>query len=410
MPPLGSERLGAAMTPDSLGPRCDECEEASAAAWTCRECSCNLCDDCHGHHKRSKRTCQHTTGPIAQPGAGWSPEDVAPAAAPDAPPDAPPALIALGPYGTKLHLEMGEASLTPDGKKMRKAMLWRVRLTRARAPWLPPESPQPKSKSTFSKTMGSFKKAGSFKLLGGKKEEPALEVAGWLGIDMKNRADGHIVITGVNPKSPAAGAICILPGDLLVAVGQTTVRNLTPEGLAELARGPAGSEVELILGVQTIPGESFVSAHRLATGETVQVERVQRHAEGKEDKAKCKAVEISVENRPAQLTEVDMACMGTQSFDLLSLTKTINPSGSPQKIFTTPTATPEGSPTKQFACLSPQVVSSQQRASPASASSTPRSDTESTTSLGDRNLTPVQVRSLREARDFIERNSPIAMA
>jgi hypothetical protein len=53
------------MTPDSLGPRCDECEEASAAAWTCRECSCNLCDDCHGRHERSRRTCHHTTGSIA---------------------------------------------------------------------------------------------------------------------------------------------------------------------------------------------------------------------------------------------------------------------------------------------------------------------------------------------------------
>ena len=143
------------------------------------------------------------------------------------------------------------------------------------------------------------------------------------------------------------------------------------------------------------------------------VERVHRHEEGKEiarPEKESKAVEISLGNRPAQLTEVDLANMGTQSLDLLSLTKTINPCATPSKNFTTPTATPESSPTKQLARLSPTVVTTQHVAGSASTDSTPRSDTESTTSFGDRNLTPVQVKTLREARDFVERNSPIAMA
>ena len=65
------------------------------------------------------------------------------------------------------------------------------------------------------------------------------------------------------------------------------------------------------------------------------VERVHRHEEGKEiarSEKESKAVEISLGNRPAQLTEVDLANMGTQSLDLLSLTKTINPCASPSKI------------------------------------------------------------------------------
>ena len=395
--------------------RCDECEDALEAAWTCRECNIGLCGECHAHHKRSKRTSHHTTAPVAVPSAGVGAEGAATplAAEPASPqPGAPPALVALGPYGNKLHIEIGEASETPDGQKERRAMLWRVRLTRARAPWLPPESPQPKPKSTFSKAMGSVKKAA----LGKKeksKQETASEEPGWLGLDMKNRADGHIIITGINPHGAVAGGICVLPGDMLIAVGETKVRNIAPENLAQLSRGPAGSTIDLVLGLQTIPGDSFVAAHRLATGERVPVQRVHRHAEGKEaekPQKECKAVEISLGNRPAQLTEVDLASMGTQSINLLNLTKTINPAASPPKNFTTPTATPNASPTKQFAQLSPSVVATQHAAGSVSANSTPRSDTESTASYGDRNLTPVQVKSLRDAREFVERNSPIAMA
>ena len=294
--------------------RCEECEDSPEATWTCVECECHLCDECHTHHKRSKRTSTHITRPLeATPLAAAVvkapvPRDASPGpilsageasihsrASTDVQKSPVPgsgvdegrlitdsrasalshteseACSAISPCGQVMHIEAvgcqpletspnSSTSSTNNNAERTGMMLWKINLTRARAPWLQPETP--KKKSNFAKLLSPNKSSES-------------KAPGWLGVDMRNRADGHIIITALNPQGPAANhAAAIKVGDVLVSVGGTPVRHMTPEQLGEVSRGYAGTAVELMLGMQVILGRAFVASHRLATGEIVPVERV----------------------------------------------------------------------------------------------------------------------------------------
>lgn len=400
--------------------RCDECTEAAKAVWACDTCSCHFCDDCHAHHKRSKKSSQHSTRPLSTTPAERStslPSAPSPEVNPGAKAAMPSqALYALGPGGDQMALDMSAAADgskdDSPGKMKTKAFLWVVQLMRAPRPGEQPlKAETPKKSSMLAKVMGSGKKGQA--LAAATEEQP-----GWLGVDMKNRTDGHIVITGINPQGPAADKMCILPGDILISVGGTQVRNMSPQDLANLTRGAAGTMIEIVLGLQFVPGESYIGYHYLAQGEKVLVDRVQRSAEGlppkkheKKDDGECKAVEISMGNK-AQVSDFDLSAMSKCFIVDLNT----NAGSNVKPPLKTPPA-PSGSPTK-FSSLSPTMVKynggGQVRCdAPSDNSLSGDSDTDtprSMQSLSDRNLTPIQVKHLKDAQDYVNRNSPIAMA
>ena len=199
---------------------CDECEDAADAVWWCRDCACHLCPDCHAHHQRSKRTSTHAATKIAAPrddGRSASAQDAAASSVARAPTttsdtgEKVPALQALGPRdGMIIDLEPAPApgevqgvqtdSEAAQGHLTTKAYTWTIRIQRARAPWLPVEE-GPKPRTNFAKITGIGKKQDAR----GTVEEP-----GWLGVDMRNRSDGHIIVTGLHAQGPAAGHVSIM--------------------------------------------------------------------------------------------------------------------------------------------------------------------------------------------------------
>ena len=179
-------------------------------------------------------------------------------------------LNALGPHGENLPIPNVPIEQARGG---RACILWRLKLKFAPCPWSPATS------SNGSKSTDKSPKLGFSSLLGFAKKGDAKGLApvepGWLGLEMNFMANGQIIITSIHPESPAAGMTLIMPGDLLISVGEKMARHMNPEHLAKLTRGNVGDSIEVTLGLQFVPGKTFIPTQILATGEIVSVARVQ---------------------------------------------------------------------------------------------------------------------------------------
>ncbi|MGA0603215.1 S1C family serine protease [Caulobacter sp. KR2-114] len=74
---------------------------------------------------------------------------------------------------------------------------------------------------------------------------PAHPPRPWLGVMAQDDGD-HVIVVGVNPRSPAARAE-LRPGDLILAVGEEAVADLPDFYTALWAQGPAGVTIPLTL-------------------------------------------------------------------------------------------------------------------------------------------------------------------
>ena len=148
-------------------------------------------------------------------------------------------------------------------------------------------------------------------------------------------------------------------GDILLAINGVTVRHFTPDQLAEVAKGPAHSTVSLTLGLQNVPGCSFIGSHCLATGVVVPVERVQRAAKlahGEQELALRDALEQGAggtqggagSDKPCKPVEISLGGGGgSAKFDLSSLTLLdldLNQAAAPLRVAVPLDYTPAASP------------------------------------------------------------------
>jgi len=416
--------------------QCEECEEGPEASWKCADCNSHFCDDCHAHHRRSKKTSSHTTvpfvsSPMAVPPAPVCSPDCSPAKAEgmlgkrvqglvgidgvqvgcdaqgetscDNAPHVPaldslqPALHAFGPDGMRCSVaEARSAPLPQPGGACEVSMLvWKVRVTRGFAPVALEQMP----KTPHAK--------GKLKALFASKKKVTTSKEGWLGLDMCCRCDGHVVIAGLHPTGPASGRPCLMVGDILIGIGNSCVRYMNPTQLKQLTSGPPGSPVDITLGLQSIPGLSFIGFHVLEGGYTVLVERVQRHAEGIIGVGPIeggKAVEISV-GKTAQLSAGDLAAV-TKTFDLCKLGPMSVGYGAMNSAMQTPPSSKKNSHSPPAAASGTSNEKLTQSAI-SSASDTPRSGNMTTPrneSLGNVHvvLTNVQLMHLQEARKFLD--------
>ena len=148
-------------------------------------------------------------------------------------------------------------------------------------------------------------------------------------------------------------------GDILLAINGVTVRNFTPDKLAEVAKGPAHSTVSLTLGLQNVPGYSFIGSHCLATGVVVPVERVQRAAKLAHGEQELAVLDVLKQgagetrggtgsDKPCKPVEISLgAGGGSAKFDLCSLNLLdldLNQTAAPLRAAVPLDHTPAGSP------------------------------------------------------------------
>jgi len=308
-----------------------------------------------------------------------------------------PALHAFGPDG--MRCSVAEARSTPlpqpGGACELSMLVWKVQVTRGVAPVALEQMPKtPQSKGKLKALFASQKKVTKSK-------------EGWLGLDMCCRCDGHVVIAGLNPTGPASGRPCLMVGDILIGIGNSCVRYMNPTQLKHLTSGPPGSPVDITLGLQSIPGISFIGFHVLEGGYTVLVERVQRHAEGIVGVGPIEggeAVEISV-GKTAQLIAGDLAAV-TKTFDLCKLDPMSVGNGAMNSAMQTPPSSKKHSDSPPGAAsgtsnekLTQSAISSASDTQNSINMTTPRNE-----SLGNIHfvLTNVQLMHLQEARKFLD--------